>query len=40
MAVQSAVDIQRQLAERNQEASSLTGKMWFRIGINLGDVGS
>jgi adenylate cyclase len=37
MAVQSAVDIQRQLAERNQKLDP-DRQMWFRIGINLGDV--
>ena len=37
MAVQSAVDIQRQLAERNQKLEP-DRQMWFRIGINLGDV--
>jgi class 3 adenylate cyclase len=37
MAVQTAVDIQRQLAERNQSLES-DRQMWFRIGINLGDV--
>jgi adenylate cyclase len=37
MAVQSAVDIQRQLAERNQTLEP-DRQMWFRIGINLGDV--
>jgi len=37
MAVQSAVDIQRQLAERNQKLEP-ERQMWFRIGINLGDV--
>jgi adenylate cyclase len=37
MAVQTAVDIQRQLAERNQKLEP-ERQMWFRIGINLGDV--
>ena len=37
MAVQCAVEIQRQLAERNQ-ALEPDRRMWFRIGINLGDV--
>jgi adenylate cyclase len=37
MAVQTAVDIQRQLAERNQQLEP-DRQMWFRIGINLGDV--
>lgn len=37
MAVQTAVDIQRQLAERNQKLEP-ERRMWFRIGINLGDV--
>jgi adenylate cyclase len=37
MAVQSAVEIQRQLAERNQKLEP-SRQMWFRIGINLGDV--
>src|SRR6201996_4347075 len=37
MAVQAAVDIQRQLAERNQKLEP-DRQMWFRIGINLGDV--
>jgi len=37
MAVQTAVDIQRQLAERNQMLEP-ERQMWFRIGINLGDV--
>ena len=37
MAVQTAVDIQRQLAERNQKLAP-DRQMWFRIGINLGDV--
>lgn len=36
-AVSSAVDIQRQLAQRNQELPS-ESKVDFRIGINLGDV--
>jgi len=31
------VDIQRQLAERNQKLEP-DRQMWFRIGINLGDV--
>ena len=37
MAVQSAVEIQRQIAERNQKLEP-DRQMWFRIGINLGDV--
>jgi class 3 adenylate cyclase len=37
MAVQSAVEIQRQLAERNQKLEP-DRQMWFRNGINLGDV--
>jgi adenylate cyclase len=37
MAVQCAVEIQRQIAERNQ-ALGPERQMWFRIGINLGDV--
>jgi len=37
MAVQTAVAIQRQLAERNQKLEP-DRQMWFRIGINLGDV--
>lgn len=37
MAVQCAVEIQRQIAERNQ-ALEPDRQMWFRIGINLGDV--
>jgi adenylate cyclase len=37
MAVQTAVDIQRQLGERNQKLEP-GRQMWFRIGINLGDV--
>ena len=37
MAVQTAVDIQRELAERNQKLEP-DRQMWFRIGINLGDV--
>ena len=37
MAVQTAVDFQRQLAERNQKLDP-DRQMWFRIGINLGDV--
>jgi adenylate cyclase len=37
MAVQTAVNIQRQLAERNQKLEP-DRQMWFRIGINLGDV--
>jgi len=36
-AVQCAVEIQRELAECNQE-SSQECKMFFRIGVNLGDV--
>jgi adenylate cyclase len=37
MAVQTAVEIQRRLAERNQPIEP-DRRMWFRIGINLGDV--
>ena len=37
MAVQTAVEVQRQLAERNQQLDP-DRQMWFRIGINLGDV--
>lgn len=37
MAVQCAVEIQRQISERNQ-ALEPERRMWFRIGINLGDV--
>jgi class 3 adenylate cyclase len=37
MAVQCAVEIQRRIAERNQ-ALDEDRRMWFRIGINLGDV--
>jgi adenylate cyclase len=37
MAVQTAVAVQRQLAERNQKIEP-DRQMWFRIGINLGDV--
>jgi class 3 adenylate cyclase len=37
MAVQCAVEIQRQLAERNQKLDP-DRQMWFRIGIHLGDV--
>ena len=37
MAVQTAVAIQRELAERNQKLPA-DRQMWFRIGINLGDV--
>jgi class 3 adenylate cyclase len=37
MAVQTAVEVQRQLAERNQKLEP-DRQMWFRIGINLGDV--
>src|SRR5581483_2163863 len=37
MAVQSAVEIQRRLSERNQKLEP-ERQMWFRIGINLGDV--
>src|ERR1700740_1486162 len=33
MAVQTAVEIQRQLAERNQKLDT-DRQMWFRIGIN------
>ena len=36
-AVNSAVEIQRELAERNAELPA-ERKMEFRIGINLGDV--
>ncbi len=36
-AVQCAVEIQRELAERNEELSE-DRKMVFRIGVNLGDV--
>ena len=36
-AVQCAVEIQRDLAERNQELPS-DKRMLFRIGVNLGDV--
>ncbi|MGA3141037.1 MAG: adenylate/guanylate cyclase domain-containing protein [Xanthobacteraceae bacterium] len=36
-AVQCAVEIQRDLAEANQ-ALSEERRMWFRIGINIGDV--
>ena len=36
-AVQCAVDIQRNLAQANQ-ALSAERRMWFRIGINVGDV--
>ena len=37
MAVQGAVEIQRRLSERNQKLEP-DRQMWFRIGINLGDV--
>ena len=37
MAVQTAVEVQRQLFERNQKLEP-DRQMWFRIGINLGDV--
>ena len=37
MAVQCAVEIQRELSERNQKLEP-DRQMWFRIGINLGDV--
>jgi adenylate cyclase len=37
LAVQAAVETQRQLAERNQMLEP-ERQMWFRIGINLGDV--
>jgi adenylate cyclase len=37
MAVQCAVEIQRQLAERNAKLDT-DRQMWFRIGIHLGDV--
>jgi class 3 adenylate cyclase len=37
MAVQCAVEIQRRIAARNQ-ALDPERQMWFRIGINLGDV--
>jgi adenylate cyclase len=37
MAVQCAVEIQRQLAERNAPLDP-DRQMWFRIGIHLGDV--
>ncbi|MDQ7249860.1 adenylate/guanylate cyclase domain-containing protein [Dongia sedimenti] len=37
LAVQCAVEIQRQIAARNQ-ALEADRRMWFRIGINLGDV--
>jgi TolB-like protein/class 3 adenylate cyclase/Flp pilus assembly protein TadD len=36
-AVQCAVEIQRELAERNQDRSE-DSKMFFRIGVNVGDV--
>src|ERR1700709_2701310 len=35
--VQCAVDIQRDLAEANQSLDEAR-RMWFRIGINVGDV--
>jgi class 3 adenylate cyclase len=37
MAVQTAVDFQREIAERNQKLEP-ERQMWFRIGVNLGDV--
>lgn len=37
MAVQTAVEVQRLLGERNQKLEP-DRQMWFRIGINLGDV--
>jgi adenylate cyclase len=37
MAVQCAVEIQRQIAERNAKLDP-ERQMWFRIGIHLGDV--
>ena len=37
MAVQCAVAVQRQISERNQKLAP-ERPMWFRIGINLGDV--
>lgn len=37
MAVQGAVEIQRRLSERNATLEP-ERRMWFRIGINLGDV--
>src|SRR6266849_3232683 len=36
-AVQCAVEIQRELAETNRTLSE-ERRMWFRIGINVGDV--
>lgn len=36
-AVTSAVEIQQELAVRNRDRAE-TDRMWFRIGINLGDV--
>ncbi|MEM7043522.1 MAG: adenylate/guanylate cyclase domain-containing protein [Pseudomonadota bacterium] len=36
-AVTSAVEIQRELAKRNRGVSE-ADQMWFRIGINLGDI--
>jgi len=36
-AVQCAVDIQRDIAEANQSLDEAS-RMWFRIGINVGDV--
>ena len=36
-AIQCAVEIQRELAERNAELPA-ESKMAFRIGVNLGDV--
>ncbi len=37
MAVQTAVDFQREIGERNQKLEP-DRQMWFRVGINLGDV--
>ena len=37
MAVQTAVEFQREIAERNQKLEP-DKRMWFRVGINLGDV--
>jgi adenylate cyclase len=37
LAVQAAVETQRQLSERNQKLEP-DRQMWFRIGVNLGDV--
>jgi len=36
-AVQCAIEVQRELASRNRELPEAE-QMWFRIGINLGDV--